>query len=87
MTISAKFATVCPCCNNRINVGDKVEWAKGSKARHVSCAGKPAAVSAPSAVKSAYRRARGARYCEGWGADNPHKPCAPYTCTQCGNDD
>lgn len=38
MTISAKFATVCPCCNNRINVGDKVEWTKGSKARHVACA-------------------------------------------------
>jgi hypothetical protein len=38
MTITAKFATVCPCCNNRINAGDKVEWAKGSKARHAACA-------------------------------------------------
>ena len=39
MIITAKFASVCPCCSNRIAVGVKVEWAKGSPARHVSCAG------------------------------------------------
>lgn len=43
MTITAKFASVCPCCQSRIAVGDKVEWSKGSKARHVACSGKPAA--------------------------------------------
>lgn len=37
MTITAKFASVCPCCNGRIQPGTKVEWAKGSKARHVEC--------------------------------------------------
>lgn len=28
-------------------------------------------------------RTRGAQYCEGWGADNPHPPKPPYTCTEC----
>ena len=36
MVITAKFASVCPCCNARIEVGSKVEWTKGSKARHVT---------------------------------------------------
>lgn len=39
MVITAKFASVCPCCNARIEVGSKVEWTKGSKARHVACTG------------------------------------------------
>ena len=39
MTITAKFSTICPCCNGRIEAGTKVEWTKGSKARHVGCAG------------------------------------------------
>jgi hypothetical protein len=37
MVIVAKFASVCPCCGMRLSVGDKVEWSKGEKARHVSC--------------------------------------------------
>lgn len=37
MTITAKFASICPCCNVRITPGTKVEWTKGSPARHVSC--------------------------------------------------
>ena len=37
MVITAKFASVCPCCSNRITPGIKVEWSKGSEARHVSC--------------------------------------------------
>ncbi len=28
-------------------------------------------------------RGRGAQYCEGWGADNPHPPKPPFTCMQC----
>ncbi len=42
MTITAKFASVCPCCNVRITPGTKVEWSKGSPARHVTCTGAPA---------------------------------------------
>jgi hypothetical protein len=41
MTITAKFASVCPCCNVRITPGAKVEWTKGTPARHVTC-GTPA---------------------------------------------
>lgn len=44
MIITAKFASVCPCCSVRIDVGSKVEWSKGAKAVHVACAGKAAPV-------------------------------------------
>ena len=32
MIITAKFASVCPCCNSRIVPGSNVEWSKGSPA-------------------------------------------------------
>ena len=38
MTITAKYASICPCCNVRITPGAKVEWSKGSPARHATCA-------------------------------------------------
>lgn len=47
MTITAKFSSICPCCNNRIEAGTKVEWTKGNKARHVACATQSGATSAP----------------------------------------
>jgi len=40
MIITAKYASVCPCCSQRIVPGTKVEWAKGSPAKHGACAGK-----------------------------------------------
>ena len=64
MIISAKFASVCPCCSSRIAVGSKIEWSKGSKAVHVGCAGKPAAagttvtVSRPAPRRSSYSRGK-----------------------------
>lgn len=63
MTITAKFASVCPCCNQRIQIGSKVEWSKGSKARHVACAGS-AVAAAPTTYSGrieSSRRAWGAR--------------------------
>ena len=30
MIITAKFASVCPCCSQRIVPGSKIEWSKGS---------------------------------------------------------
>jgi len=56
MIISAKFASVCPCCSVRITPGSRVEWIKGSKAVHVACAGKPApiALAATSVRRSSY---------------------------------
>lgn len=37
MTITAKYPGTCPCCARAIAAGDRVEWSKGQKARHVSC--------------------------------------------------
>lgn len=42
MIITAKFSSVCPCCNNRVQVGSKVVWSRGEKAKHVSCPAKAA---------------------------------------------
>ena len=39
MIITAKFASTCPCCSAPIAVGSKVEWSKGTKARHADCSG------------------------------------------------
>jgi hypothetical protein len=47
MTITAKYAGTCPSCRKPIAPGQKVEWAKGSQARHVSCAAGGVAPIAP----------------------------------------
>jgi hypothetical protein len=63
MIITAKFASVCPCCNSRIVPGSKVEWTKGSPARHTACAGATGEVRrAVASVRPyrSYRRASGA---------------------------
>lgn len=61
MIITAKFASTCPCCSKPIHAGDRVVWAKSSKARHVACT-PPATTSASSgdARRRVYRR------CYGW---------------------
>lgn len=46
MVIVAKFSSVCPCCSGRIEVGSKVNWAKGSKASHVACGSSVSSVAA-----------------------------------------
>lgn len=58
MTITAKFASICPCCNVRIVPGAKVEWSKGSPARHVSCATPLVGKSASTATASVASRIR-----------------------------
>jgi len=58
MTITAKFTSICPVCNVRITPGTKVEWSRGSQARHVACtAAAPAARAARSTAYTgpAYR--------------------------------
>jgi hypothetical protein len=62
MIITAKFASVCPCCSQRIVPGSKVEWSKGSPAKHTACAQGPAAavVAGPArraSPKGGYRKA------------------------------
>lgn len=54
MTIRAQFASVCPCCNARIAVGSKVEWSRGTKARHVACPARTAAPAARSAPRGTW---------------------------------
>ena len=39
MTITAKYAATCPACSKSIAAGSKIEWSKGSPARHAACAG------------------------------------------------
>lgn len=48
MIITAKFASVCPCCSQRIQVGSEVEWTKGSAATHKACAQGSATTARPS---------------------------------------
>lgn len=37
MQITAKFSSICPCCNQPLEAGSKVEWQKGQRARHIAC--------------------------------------------------
>lgn len=64
MIITAKFASVCPCCSLRIAVGERVEWERGSKARHAACAGKPVASTRTYRNGARYGRVDCRRY--GW---------------------
>lgn len=56
MIITAKFASVCPCCSQRIVTGSRVEWSKGSPAKHVDCSGQSAS------TLSSRRAPTGGRY-------------------------
>jgi hypothetical protein len=58
MVIVAKFASVCPCCSQRIVVGSKVEWSKGARAQHTACATQGGKVVAPAPARS-HAHARG----------------------------
>lgn len=64
MTITAKYASTCPHCNGAIQPGQPVEWSKGTKARHVSCAGSSTSA-APAA--SAPRARKQITHCVGCG--------------------
>ena len=39
--LAARFASTCPRCHQRIQVGSTVEWSKGSPARHLECSPTP----------------------------------------------
>jgi hypothetical protein len=89
MIITARYASTCPGCGAPITAGSKVDWARGRPARHVTCAAVTCAATSGVVATSrpaARRPRRGARFCEGWGADNPHAPRPPYTCDQCEDD-
>jgi hypothetical protein len=56
MIITAKYPSSCACCRQPIQVGSKIEWSKGSPAKHAACAAGSApptvTVRAPSARRS-----------------------------------
>lgn len=82
MIITAKFSTICPCCNSRIQAGEKVEWTKGSKAVHAACAGS-APVAVPSAPRTRRNGANGRRVdCRRYGWDGVHGSSSYYTSGQ-----
>lgn len=65
MTITAKYAATCPCCKSSIRPGDKIEWSKGSPAKHATC---PAPAPAPArATATTYGQRIGAQRAA-WGA-------------------
>lgn len=37
MIITAKFPSYCPVCREKIDVGEKIEWRKGSRTMHHFC--------------------------------------------------
>lgn len=59
MTITAKYAGICPACRQTIAPGAKVEWTKGSQARHVTCAGASAPASPATSSRARWGAARG----------------------------
>lgn len=63
MTITAKYAATCPVCNCAITPGQKIEWSKGSKARHTVCgATGTATTQTASAPKSRGQYARSGKW-------------------------
>lgn len=64
MTITARFASRCPSCSVAIAVGERVEWTKGSKARHTDCSAVAASKAAAEARKAEDLAAREAAFVE-----------------------
>lgn len=80
MIIIAKFTSVCPCCNQRIDAGSKVEWTKGSKAAHVACA----ATAPATATAVPARRTGGVRTgCSCGSREYPDGTISDSACKQC----
>ena len=62
MVITAKFDSRCPNCSRAIKSGEKVEWSRGNKAAHVTCAISAAHISTPAPRTSGRRYGSGAGY-------------------------
>jgi hypothetical protein len=60
MIITAKFASTCSCCRQPIAAGSKIEWSKGSPAKHQACAGATIQVSSRSRARGGWRARGGA---------------------------
>ena len=56
MTITARFDSVCPTCGAGIEAGTRVEWTRGVKATHETCA------PATAATRARQGKRHGSRY-------------------------
>lgn len=87
MIITAKFASVCPCCSQRIVPGSKVEWSKGSPAKHTACSQGPVSAisAAPARRSSSYRAAGRGRWngCSCGAREMPDGSLSSNACSQC----
>ena len=81
MIITAKFASVCPCCSQRIVPGSKVEWSKGSPAKHTACAQGPASTVSAAPARRSYAGRRGTwTGCSCGSVKEYSKPSDCWTC-------
>jgi hypothetical protein len=89
MQITAKFSSTCSCCRQPIAAGSKIEWTKGSPAKHVACSQGTAAVIGMQVVKTAdmprRRTAGGGRWngCSCGAREMPDGSLSRNACASC----
>ncbi len=83
MIITAKFASICPCCNSRIVPGSKVEWSKGSPAKHTACGGAVAASLAPRTSRRSYTARGRWNGCSCGAREMPDGSLSSNACASC----
>jgi len=54
MTITARFPSTCSACHQPIALGAKIEWTKGSPARHTTCSAASSATKTRRPSSAAY---------------------------------
>ena len=84
MIIAAKFASLCPCCSQRIVPGSKVEWSKGSPAKHMACSGAVASTLSARPAGRRYTSSRGRwNGCSCGAREMPDGSLSGNACSQC----
>lgn len=82
MTIIARYPARCATCQGSISPGQSIEWAKGSLARHTSCA--PTARPVSPQRRGSGRRARGTW--TGCACGSVEEYARPGDCSSCRHD-
>ena len=59
MIITAKYPSYCACCRQPITVGSRIEWSKGSPAKHTACSGAVASTISAHPAGRRYTSSRG----------------------------
>jgi hypothetical protein len=85
MTITAKFQSTCPVCQEAIRKGEQVSWSKGQKAQHLGCTPLGYAKANP---WIGHMRQFGAHFGldQGWGPQQGDYWAADYPPGRCGAD-